>query len=70
MLNDYNDAFTKINNLKNKIEDEISKIKNIYDNVFKGIKESYEKKHEKFIIEENNLKENLQNEVTKTKEKL
>ena len=59
MLNDYNDVFTKINNLKNKIEDEISKIKNIYDNVFKGIKESYEKKHEKFIIEENNLKENL-----------
>ena len=28
------------------------------------------KKHEKLIIEENNLKENLQNEVTKTKEKL
>ena len=70
MLNDYNDAFTKINNLKNKIEDEISKINNLYDNIFKEIKESYEKKHEKLIIEENNLKENLQNEVTKIKEKL
>ena len=70
MLNDNNDAFTKINNLKNKIEDEISKINNLYDNIFKEIKESYEKKHEKLIIEENYLKENLQNEVTKTKEKL
>ena len=43
-LNDYNKSFEKINNLKNKIEDEISKINNIYDNVYKEIKESYEKK--------------------------
>ena len=31
---------------------------------------SYEKKHEKLIKEENDLKERLNNEVTKVKEKL
>ena len=31
---------------------------------------SFKEKHEKLIIEENNLKEKLQNEVTKVKEKL
>ena len=31
---------------------------------------SYEKKHEKLILEEQNLKDQLQNEVTKIKEKL
>ena len=64
------DLNQKIINLKNSIEKEITQIDNIYSKVNDEIKKSYELKHEKLIIEENNLREELQNEVTKTKEKL
>ena len=66
-LNKYNE---NINNLNEKIENEITKINIIYDNIEKEISKTYEKKHRVLINEENNLKENLQNQVTKTKEKL
>ena len=64
------DLNQKIINLKNLIEKEIAQIDNIYSKVNDEIKKSFELKHEKLIIEENNLREKLQNEVTKTKEKL
>ena len=66
-LNKYNE---NINNLNEKIENEITEINIIYDNIEKEISKTYEKKHQILINEENNLKENLQNQVTKTKEKL
>ena len=64
------DLNQKIINLKNLIEKEITQIDNTYSKVNDEIKKSFELKHEKLIIEENNLREKLQNEVTKTKEKL
>ena len=69
-VKDFNENIKKIINLKDKIEQEIQKIDNIYNNVFKEITKSYELKHEKLTKEENDLKERLQNEVTKTKEQL
>ena len=63
------DLNQKIINLKNLIEKEITQIDNTYSKVNDEIKKSFELKHEKLIIEENNLREKLQNEVTKNKEK-
>ena len=65
-----NELFEKINNLKDKIEKEIIEINNIYDKVFSEVTKSYEIKHEKLIKEESDLKDKLQIEVTKIKEKL
>ena len=59
-----------MNNLKNTIEKEISKVDNLYEKVNKETTMSYELKHEKLLKEEKDLKEKLQNEVTKVKEKL
>ena len=59
----------KIENLKKKIEKEITLIDKSYDKINNEITKVYEVKHEKLLTEEKNLKENLQNEVTKTKEK-
>ena len=56
--------------LKNKIEQEIEKIDKLYQKTVDEITKSFVLKHEKLIKEENDLKENLQNEVTKVKEKL
>ena len=60
----------KINNLKEKIEQEMINIDNSYDTTFNNISKSFEAKHEKLYKEENDLIEKLQNEVTKIKEKL
>ena len=57
-------------NLKNNIEKEITKIDTLYDQVNKETTKSFELKHEQLIKEENELKEKLQNEVTKVKEKM
>jgi len=68
--NEFNNIFTKIKNIKEKIEKEMTEIDNLYDKINLEVTKSYEAKHEKLIKEENNLKEALQNEVTKVKEKL
>ena len=57
-------------NLKNKIEKEINEINNNYNNIKNQINKKFKEEHEKLIIEENNLIEKLQNEVTKTKDNL
>ena len=57
-------------NLKNKIEKEINEINNNYNIIKNKINKKFKEEHEKLIIEENNLIEKLQNEVTKTKENL
>ena len=59
-----------INNLKEKIEQELVNINNSYDTVFNNVSKSFELKHEKLYQEEKDLIETLQNEVTKIKEKL
>ena len=60
----------QMNNIKENIENEITKINKTYDKVLKEVTECFKKKHEKLIKEENELVENLQSEVTKIKEKL
>ena len=56
--------FQKVNDLKNKIENEINKINQLYEKTIKDVTNSYFIQHEKLIKEENDLKEKLQNEVT------
>ena len=67
---DFEKKYEKINHLKEKIEQEIININNSYENVFNDISKSFELKHEQLYKEEKDLIENLQNEVTKIKEKL
>ena len=68
--NDFNELSQMIIDLKNKIENEINKINNLYENVIDDLTKSFIKKHEILLKEENELKEKLKNEVTKIKEKL
>ena len=51
-------------NLKNKIEEEIIEIDKLYEKVNSEMSKSFKQKHEKLTLEENILKEKLQNEVT------
>ena len=66
----FNTISQKVISIKDKIEREIGKIDKLYDEVNSEIKNSFEIKHEKLIKEENDLREKLQNEVTKVKEQL
>ena len=56
--------------LKNKIEEEINKINQAFDKTISELKNAYQKKHEILLKEEKNLQEKLENTVTKTKEQL
>ena len=56
--------------MKNKIEKEINIIDKLYEKVDKEIIEYFKRKHEELIKKEKDIKDNLQIEVTKTKEKL
>jgi hypothetical protein len=60
----------KINELKNKLENEINHIKELYEKTEQEITKSYIAQHECLIKEEKKLKEELQNKVTKTQEQL
>ena len=60
----------KINELKNKIENELNKINILYEKTLNEVEKSYKEKHEKLLKEEKALKQNLQNKVSKTKEQL
>ena len=60
----------KVTNLKNKIEKEIIEIDKLYEKIENEIIEYFKRKHEELIKEEKDMKDNLQIEVTKTKEKL
>ena len=68
--NDFNEISQKVIDLRNNIENEINKINELYENAINDVTKSYIKKHEILLIEENELKDKLQNEVTKIKEKL
>ena len=67
---EFNQVYEKVNLLKESIENEIVKINNLYDKIFSEITKSFELKHEKLLKQENEIKEELQNKVTKTKEQL
>ena len=69
-MNELNKYIEKIKNLEQKIENEIDKINKTFQTIDKEITKTYEEKHQKLILEENKLKENLRNEVIKTQEKL
>ena len=56
--------------MKDKIENELIEIDKLYEKVEKEIIEYFKRKHEELIKKEKEIKENLQIEVTKTKEKL
>ena len=67
---EFNRLSEKPKTLKNSIEEEIDKINKLYDKIFGEITKSFERRHKNLIIQENELKEELQNKVTQTKEKL
>ena len=67
---EFNENINKIIELKNKIENEINKINILYEKTIDELSKSYLKKHEILLKEENELKDKLQNEVTKVKEQL
>ena len=68
--NVFNEKIQDITNLKIKIEKQIDEINKSYDIIDNQISKKFEEEHAKLIEEENNLKDKLMNEVTKTKENL
>ena len=67
---EFNNYLEKISNLKNKVENEILKLDELYEKTNKEMTKSFEEKHLNLTKEENEMREKLQNEVTKVKEKL
>ena len=65
---DFDDKIQKLNNLKNKIENEMIEIDKRYEKVDNEVTKSYKIKIEKLKKEEEDLKEQLRTEVTKIKE--
>ena len=65
-----NEIYKEITSLKNKIEDEIKKINNLFEKTNDELTKIFQSKHEILLKQEKDLKEGLQNEVTKFKEKL
>ena len=60
----------KINLIREKIQEEILKINNLFEKTNDELTKSFQKKHEQLNKEENDIREKLQNKVTKTKEQL
>ena len=69
-FNEFNEYLEKINKLKEKSEKEMLKLDQLYDNAIKNLVSSFEEKHSELNKKENEIKEKLQIEVTKVKEKL
>ena len=68
--NDFNKTNEQISVLRKEVEEEIIKINNLYEDTNKKVTAFFEEKHKKLLEEENNIIEKLNNQVTKTKEKL
>ena len=68
--NNFNLIIDKTKILKNKIDKEINKINNLYENINNEVTKSFILKHEKLIKEENEMKDKLKEEVNKVKENL
>ena len=67
---EYTQIIEKAILLKNNIENEINEINKLYEKTINDITKFFQEKHEKLLKEENDMKEELQIKVTKTKEKL
>ena len=68
-IKDFDLGFQNINNLKEKIENEIKEINFAYDKINDEASKFFELRHEKLINEEKDMKDKLQTEVTKIKYK-
>ena len=66
----FNNNMKQLTNLKDSIEQEITKIDKAFEKVNKETTIAFELKRKKINKEEQDLKEKLRNEVTKTKENL
>ena len=65
------EKFAKETNiLKEKVEIELTKLKDLEDKILKEMKESFKKQHDNLTKKEKELKEDLINNVSKTKEEL
>ena len=69
-IDELNKYFEKMNKLKEKTENEMIKLDNLFDKSIKDLSKSFEEKHLALTKQEDDIKEKLQNEVTKVKEKL
>ena len=69
-MDEFNDISQRSIYLKNRIENEINKLNQIYDKTINDLQNTYQKKYEQLLKQETELREKLQNEVTKTKESL
>ena len=56
--------------LEENIEKEINKINKLYDTSLLNLEKSFKEKHDQLLMQEKNMKEKLNNEVTKVKEEL
>lgn len=69
-IGEFNECFEKINKLKDKTENEMIKLDELYNKTDKDLAQSFEEKHLILTKQENEMREKLQNQVTKIKEKL
>ena len=69
-INKFIEVTKQVIGLKDKIENEINKVNELYEQTNNDLIKSFQKKHEQLLKEENDLRIKLQNEVTKAKEKL
>ena len=69
-IKDFNVYPQNLENIKEKIENEIKEINNAYEKVDKEVSKSFELKLEKLKKEEKDMKNKLQTEVTKIKSAL
>ena len=58
-IKEFNNNSLKLSELKNKIEDEINKINNLYEKTIDELTKSFLKRHEKLLKEENEIKEKI-----------
>ena len=69
-IKEFDESAKSVMNIKDKIENEIQKINELYEKMDKETTKSFELKHEQLIKEEKEIKDKLDNEVTKIKSKL
>ena len=69
-IKEFDESGKNVMNIKEKIENEISKINDSYKKINKEVQNSFELRHEKLIKEEKEIKDKLDNEVAKIKSKL
>ena len=69
-IDEFNEYFEKICKLKDRTENEMIKLDEVYIKADKDLANSFEEKHLILTKQENDMREKLQNQVTKIKEKL